>query len=94
MQVRTHDGRRLRQEFNPSHTVGDLQRFVQRCASAQCGSRRRALTPSRPGALPSAAPSERPFVLVAGFPPKPLADASATLQDAQVLGSAVTQRLQ
>lgn len=31
VQIRTHDGRRLRQQFNPTHTVADLQRYVQRC---------------------------------------------------------------
>lgn len=44
--------------------------------------------------LGSVAPADRPFFLVAGFPPKPLSDTSATLKDADVLGSAVTQRLQ
>ena len=37
--------------------------------------------------------ADRPYVLLAGFPPKPLADTSATIEAAGLKGAAVSQKL-
>lgn len=35
IQIRFHDGQRKAQEFNETHTVGDLRNFVQQCVGGQ-----------------------------------------------------------
>ena len=42
--------------------------------------------------LSAAGEAPRPYVLAAGFPPKPLADESATIEAAGLIGAAVTLR--
>ena len=44
------------------------------------------------GALAGAGEAARPYILAAGFPPKPLTDDDATLEAAGLVGSAVTHR--
>lgn len=43
-------------------------------------------------ALAGAGEAARPYVLAAGFPPKPLSDDAATIEAAGLVGAAVTQR--
>lgn len=70
LQIRLHDGRRVRAQLNMHHTVRHVQAII-----------------AREGAGGTA------YVLMAGYPPAPLADPSQTLEQAGLKGAAITQKL-
>lgn len=71
LQIRLLNGKRIRQKFNLSHTVGDIQKIIRIHDQSNSGQR---------------------YVLLSGFPPKPLQDVGMTLEDAGLQGAAITQK--
>lgn len=70
LQIRLHNGTRLRETLNLSHTVQDLQTII-RLAGA----------------------GAQPYVLMAGYPPKPITDMAQSIEAAGLKGAAITQKL-
>ena len=62
--------KRVREQFNMTHTVLDVYRHIMAVSGVQ-----------------------QDFKLMAGFPPKPLTDPSATVKDAKLHGASIEQRL-
>ena len=85
---RLHDGSRLVQRFNLTHTVGTVHQFVRR------GEFLAATTTVHwdDGGVPAATPNAD-FELWTAYPRKALLDHTQTIVEAQLQNAAVTQSL-
>eukprot|EP00903_Cladosiphon_okamuranus_P009992 g9478.t1 len=70
LQIRLHDGRRVRAQLNMHHTVRHIQAIIAREGAGGVS-----------------------YMLMAGYPPAPLLDATQTLEEAGLKGASITQKL-
>lgn len=70
LQIRLHDGRRVRAQLNMHHTVRHIHAVIAREGAGGVS-----------------------YMLIAGYPPAPLTDASLTLEKAGLKNASVTQKL-
>ena len=90
IQIRLASGKRLRETLNLSHTVQDIQTIIHLYVMNTRDVRSVMLNSCyccREGA------GNAPYALLAGFPPQPLKDMNATIEQAQLKGAAITQKL-
>lgn len=81
IQFRLMNGKRITQEFNLTHTIGDIQSFVLTYLFFL----------SNLFNLYNQTPNES-FILMAGYPPKQLVSLDLTIKEADLTDSAITQR--
>jgi hypothetical protein len=102
LQLVLADRRKIKETANQAATVLDLYQHIMSSVEAPCTCSKRACSCRflcslfscrlSPLSLSSSLTGLAGFELVAGFPPKPLADPSQTLKEAGLLNGSITQR--
>jgi UBX domain-containing protein 1 len=93
LQIRLHNGTRLRETLNLDHTVRDLHAIIQLCVSLGrlVSVERNSIvdcTPVRNNA------AGQPYTLLAGFPPRPIStQMDQTIDAAGLKGAAISQKI-